>query len=109
MSSFTTTGVIIVEELFLHDSTDVNNPKPDLLVVHQGRNVLRYQKKALIFIGDRYKYVCGNMMLMEAQKFWLLIGRAKLISTNGPSFTFCTQPLLKVAAHQHKTLVKRVR
>ena len=66
-------------------------------------------KKALIFIGDRYKYVCGNMMLMEAQKFWLLIGQAKLILTNGPSFTFCTQPLLKVAAHRHKTLVKRVR
>ena len=31
-----TTGVIIINELFLHDSPDVNNPKPDQLVLHQG-------------------------------------------------------------------------
>ena len=37
--------------------------------------------------------MCGNMLFMDPQKSWLLIGRAKLISTNGPSFTFCTQPL----------------
>ena len=36
--------------------------------------------------------MCGNMLFIDPQKSWLLIGRAKLISTNGPSFTFCTQP-----------------
>ena len=35
VSSFSTTGVII-NELFLHDSPDVNNPKPDQLILHQG-------------------------------------------------------------------------
>ena len=30
-----TTGVIIINELYLHDSPDVNNPKPDELVLHQ--------------------------------------------------------------------------
>ena len=33
------------------------------------------------------------MLLMEALKSWLLIGRANLISTNGLSFTFWSQPL----------------
>ena len=27
--------------------------------------------------------VCGNMLLMEVLKSWLLIGRANLVSTNG--------------------------
>ena len=40
--------------------------------------------------------MCGNMLFMDPQKSWLLIGRAKLISTNGPSFTFCTQPLKQI-------------
>ena len=42
------------------------------------------------------------MLFMDPQKSWLLIGRAKLISTNGPSFTFCTQPLyviLNIESH----------
>ena len=34
-------------------------------------------------------------LLMENLKYWLLIGRANLISTNGLSFTVCSQPLLK--------------
>ena len=34
--------------------------------------------------------MCGNMLLMDSQKSWLLIGRAKLSSTNGPLFIpFC--------------------
>ena len=32
-------------------------------------------------------------LLMENLKYWLLIGRANLISTNGLSFTVCSQPL----------------
>ena len=36
VSSFSTTGVIIINELFLHDSTDDNNLKLDQLVLHQG-------------------------------------------------------------------------
>ena len=31
-------------------------------------------------------------LLMENLKYWLLIGRANLISTNGLSFTVCSQP-----------------
>ena len=34
----------------------------------------------------------GNVLLMEVLKSWLLIGRANLISTNGLSFTFWSQP-----------------
>ena len=34
---------------------------------------------------------CGNVLLMEALKSWLLIGRANLISINGLSFTFWSQ------------------
>ena len=32
-------------------------------------------------------------LLMENLKYWLLIGRANLISTNSLSFTVCSQPL----------------
>ena len=32
-------------------------------------------------------------LLMENLKYWLLIGRANLILTNGLSFTVCSQPL----------------
>ena len=35
-------------------------------------------------------------LLMENLKYWLLIGRANLISTNGLSFTVCSQPFQKV-------------
>ena len=35
------------------------------------------------------------MLLMEALKSWLLIGRVNLILTNGLSFTFWSQPLWK--------------
>ena len=35
-------------------------------------------------------------LLMENLKYWLLIGRANLISTNGLSFTVCSQPFGRV-------------
>ena len=38
-------------------------------------------------------------LLMENLKYWLLIGRANLISTNGLSFTVCSQPFIK-AGHK---------
>ena len=51
-----------------------NNPESDILLVHQ----------ALLFTGDTSMcIVCGNMLLMEVLKSWLLIGRANLVSTNG--------------------------
>ena len=57
MSSFSTTGVIIINELFLHDSTDDNNLKLDQLVLHQGRKFyFVVNKKALIFTGDKSIY-----------------------------------------------------
>ena len=37
--------------------------------------------------------MCGNMLLMDPQKSWLLIGRAKLILTNGFSLAVRPQPL----------------
>ena len=39
---------------------------------------------------------CGNVLLMEALKSWLLIGRANFISTNGLSFALGSQPLQKM-------------
>ena len=33
---------------------------------------------------QRYKYVCGNMQLMDALKSWLLIGRANLTFDQWP-------------------------
>ena len=51
-----------------------NNPESDILLVHQ----------ALLFTGDTSMcIVCGNMLLMEVLKSWLLIGRANLVLTNG--------------------------
>ena len=37
-------------------------------------------------------------LLMENLKYWLLIGRANLISTNGLSFTVCSQPFWTYAS-----------
>ena len=42
-------------------------------------------------------------LLMENLKYWLLIGRANLISTNGLSFTVCSQPFGLLYLPQKKT------
>merc|ERR1712074_191323 len=46
-------------------------------------------------------------LLMENLKYWLLIGRANLILTNGLSFTVCSQPLGKILKVRKNTLQVR--
>ena len=80
-----------VYELFLHDSLHcLMSIIPNLIYFLYTRAGMYFiiNNKASIFT----RYVFGNMLLMEALKSWLLIGRANLISTNGLSFTFCSQP-----------------
>ena len=80
MSSFSTKGAI--------------PPLPDVLIYLYTRagctsiaSILTGDTRMLVGLGSE----CGNVLLMEALKSWLLIGRANLISINGLSFTFWSQ------------------
>ena len=72
MSSFSTKGAI--------------PPLPDVLIYLYTRagctsiaSILTGDTRMLVGLGSE----CGNVLLMEALKSWLLIGRANLVSTNG--------------------------
>ena len=72
-------------------SSTVNNPEPHLLE-HHGRDVLQDQQQS-ISIHERYKYVYCNMLLIEALKSRLLIGRANLIRPMALALRFGANPL----------------
>ena len=74
-------------------SSTVNNPEPHLLE-HHGRDVLQDQQQS-ISIHERYKYVYCNMLLIEALKSRLLIGRANLIRPMALALRFGANPYIR--------------